>query len=450
MGEVQYDDTGVPERLRDPWPTIQIMLDPSLATQSAPPSGQSFFASSRNVGISGGNFYATQGHNISLTVNLNLGEGEASRLIAQAPRLDRQQTTITGQRGETDGRRLTEPGDVGGGAKEIVQTFQRASEVPRFVWDTLKANQVKANVVLPTLLKSLALERSGRMPGDHLWIVSYILPPHPHAQPQVRFVLSCTDNSVSRNPIFIFTPLPSKHLQYDKAIHSSIALLATELRKHQPDDRVYSVFAVDVVSSVWVHVWAHMTGIAAIKEPYKTVQLSYVTRSTFIQKDPPTTHELRPATREDIPEIVRLWHMSTDGNHPFALDQEGAFCEATALVESGQVWVYKLFDRGYPPRIVTIAAFARYSETVATLTKLYSDPEWCGRGYAGRLARAVCHELLKTKEKVATFVRYNCSDHHIFGRIGFVGIGINSPAPEDVETWFEIGFDPARVKLGCW
>ncbi|KAJ3488726.1 hypothetical protein NLJ89_g11586 [Agrocybe chaxingu] len=430
MSGLRYTDTGASESHGDPWPTIQIMLDPSLAAQSAPSSGQSFFASSRNVGISGGNFYATQGHNISLTVNLNR-EGEANRLIAQAHRLDGQQPIVTQQRGEIDARRPMQPRDVGSGTNEIVQTFRRASEIPRFVWDTLKANQVKSNTVLPCLLKSLALERSGRTPKDHLWIVSYTLASHPHTPPQVRFVLSCTGSSIGRNPIFIFTPLPSKHLQYDKAIHNSIALLATELRKHQPDDRVYSIFAVDIVSSVWVHVWTRMTGIAAVKEPYKTVQLSYVTRSTFVQKDPPATHELRRATREDIPEVVRLWHMS-DGCHPFTLDQEGTFREATALIESGQVWVYKLFDCGYPPRIVTIAAFARYSEKVATLTKLYTDPEW----------------LLKTKEKVATFVRYKSSAHHIYGRIGFVGIGINSPAPEDIETWFEIGFDPARVKLG--
>ncbi|CAA7260428.1 unnamed protein product [Cyclocybe aegerita] len=337
--------------------------------------------------------------------------------------------------------------------REFVQTFHQATKVPGFVWDSLNANQVNANHVLPVLLKCMALERSGRMSQGHLWIVNYTLA-HPHAKPQVRFVLACTDGNIGKYPIFIFTPIPYAYLQYDTGIHNSMALLANELRKNQPDERTYSVFAVDIATTAWVHVWTRLTRIGAVQEPYYHAKVSFLTRGTFIPRDlplpPDEAFELRPGTPQDINEIARLCYMFADESPPFRLNQQNAIREATQLVERGQVWVHKWMKRGCPPRIVSIVAFTRNSDRVATITKVYTDPECRGRKCAERLVRAVCYELLKTKEKVALFVGLTNKAAIVYSRVGFVGIGDHAAPVNGVDTWLEIGFDPAHVRLGHW
>lgn len=67
------------------------------------------------------------------------------------------------------------------------------------------------------------------------------------------------------------------------------------------------------------------------------------------------------------------------------MKEEGALEEAEGLIADECVWVLTL--EGRP---VTVVAFTRVSEKVATITKVYTEPFHRGGKLAERLVRAVC------------------------------------------------------------
>jgi len=121
-------------------------------------------------------------------------------------------------------------------------------------------------------------------------------------------------------------------------------------------------------------------------------------------------------------------------------------------VNNGLVWVHRIHKPGQSQsKIASIVAFTRNSESVATISKVYTSPDSRRLGCAERLVRCVCRHLLQTKENVVLYVAHdNPGAAKVYRRVGFLGLAKDGPAVEGVDPWMEIGFDRAKVQLGHW
>ena len=72
------------------------------------------------------------------------------------------------------------------------------------------------------------------------------------------------------------------------------------------------------------------------------------------------------------------------------MSKSGAEAEASLLIKKGQVWVHEICVPGQRAEIASIVAVTRTSDTVAGITKVYTNPRWRQRGCAERLVRHVC------------------------------------------------------------
>jgi hypothetical protein len=74
---------------------------------------------------------------------------------------------------------------------------------------------------------------------------------------------------------------------------------------------------------------------------------------------------------------------------------ESALKEATYLVNNGLVWVHRIRKSGQSQsEIASIVAFTRNSKSVATISKVFTSPNWRRHGCAERLVRRVCKEYV--------------------------------------------------------
>jgi hypothetical protein len=158
---------------------------------------------------------------------------------------------------------------------------------------------------------------------------------------------------------------------------------------------------------------------------------------------------------------------------PFVLTSDAAIEEATILVRKKQVWVHRVCQPGGTGgEIASIVAFTRNTDTVSTITKVYTNPKWRNRDCAERLIRHVCKQyvypvvrvvqansdhtsflisLLLTAESVVIYVaRDNPGLAKVLDRVGFIGLSPNSSSVDGVDAWLELGFDRTKVQLGHW
>jgi predicted GNAT family acetyltransferase len=78
---------------------------------------------------------------------------------------------------------------------------------------------------------------------------------------------------------------------------------------------------------------------------------------------------------------------------PFFLTPERAVEEATLLIRNRQLWVHLVRRNGDARQeIASIAAVTRTCNSVAAITKVYTNPNWRARGCAERLVRRVCKQ----------------------------------------------------------
>ncbi|KAK0486490.1 hypothetical protein IW261DRAFT_1582299 [Armillaria novae-zelandiae] len=317
--------------------------------------------------------------------------------------------------------------------------------VPLQGFVTLESDEANFNVIYPHALKCRAAELAGQPPKpEQVWIVYFACDP----EPRVQFVLSCTSTEMGKYPIFIATTLPTnKHsLEF---IQQPMFLLAKELRVHElvPVQRVYSIFAADAIAQHFATLWTGITGINHITQPYYAAKLTFCTKTTFRYRQattvPGSTYELRPAVSSDTEDIAKLCYGFASESEPFVLDEAGALKEATLLVQQKQVWTCS--------SVASIVVFTRNSDTLATITKVYTNPDYRRRGCAERLVRRVCKHLFMTKEKVALYVAHNNpAASKVYHRVGFAGLGDDGVVVDGVDAWTEIGFDRDHTELGHW
>ncbi|KAJ6631425.1 hypothetical protein B0H10DRAFT_2159751 [Mycena sp. CBHHK59/15] len=328
-------------------------------------------------------------------------------------------------------------------------TYRSASSLPVEVWDALKSNHQNSNVILPIALKSLAREKNMETAGrDQCWIAV-------RSYDTIDFVVSCTNGDIGAYPIFIFTTHPIHSLTSEFLLPRLIRL-AEALRAVVPINRVYSVFAPDAVARMFVEIWCSLTGVQGYQEPYYAAKLTYCNKRSFVNRQmttfPGLVYELRPAVESDLKSVASLCHQFAAESEPFVLTCEGAIKEAAILIRASQVWVHCI-RRADEVRddIASIVAFTRNSDSVATISKVFTNPAWRRRGCAERLVRRVCKHLLLTKQSVALYVAHN--NHgaaKVYHRVGFLGLADDAAPVQGVDSWLEIGLDRSKVELGHW
>ncbi|KAK7057720.1 N-acetyltransferase domain-containing protein [Favolaschia claudopus] len=329
-------------------------------------------------------------------------------------------------------------------------TYYSASSLPDNVWDALKSHPQNSNCLLPVALKSLPREqtRDVVLRREQCWIVVSSLG-------VVDFVLSVTNGDIGTYPIFIFTTHPIRDLTRD-FLFPRLQRLTEALRDAVPIERVYSVFAPDVVSHMFAELWGSLTGVQWYKDPYYHANLTYCTKKSFINRQttsfPGLVYELRPAVESDLEAVASLCYQFAADSEPFVLSHEAAIKEAALLIQNKQVWVHgiRLADDVHDD-IASIVAFTRNSEHVATISKVFTNPAWRRRGCAERLVRRVCKHLLANKNSVALYVAHsNPAARLVYHRVGFLGLTDGDAPVEGVDSWLEIGFDHNKVELGHW
>ncbi|KAJ7496685.1 hypothetical protein FB451DRAFT_1208378 [Mycena latifolia] len=328
-------------------------------------------------------------------------------------------------------------------------TYGSASSLPTEVWDALESHPQNANCILPIVLKSLARERNHEPTGrDQCWIVV-------HSLGAIDFILSVTNGDIGTYPVFVFTTHPIHHLTPDFLLPRLIRL-AEALRDAVPVKRAYSFFAPDIVTKMLVEIWCSLTGVQGYREPYYHAKLTYCTKRSFINRQmttfPGLMYELRPAVESDLEGVASLCYQFAADSEPFVLTHEGAIKEAATLIRNNQIWVHgirRVGDLG--DDIASIVAFTRNSDTVATISKVFTNPTWRRRGCAERLVRRVCKHLLATKQSIALYVAHNNPGAiHVYAKVGFLGLVDGAAPVEGVDSWLELGLDRSKIELGHW
>ncbi|KAH8111899.1 hypothetical protein DFH11DRAFT_1690153 [Phellopilus nigrolimitatus] len=296
--------------------------------------------------------------------------------------------------------------------------YDSALRIPGTVLETLKRDP-RSNILFAKLEK---YRTNGHRPQqDEFWIVcSTSCSSSGSSQPSVDFVLACTDGVIGKYPIFIYGTRFTDELT-DEYLDLRMRIMARELTDAVDSRRVYSIFAVERVAMSFARYWTSCTGIRVVKEPYYAAKFSYCTeplldRAALADR----SVNMRPADEHDTHQVARLCH-------GFAADS---------------LWVLKA-QQAHGWVVACIVALTRANATVTAITKVYTPPEFRGRGYAHRLVREVCNDLFtrKHKQHVVLYVGHTNSAAKVYNRVGFTKM---------VESWLELGFDRTKVDLGHW
>ncbi|KAJ7072864.1 hypothetical protein C8F01DRAFT_1105519 [Mycena amicta] len=333
--------------------------------------------------------------------------------------------------------------------KPYAMVYYSAGEFSANVWNALRADPLASNVILPIALKQLTRQTDASK-RDQCWIVV-------HSFGQVDFVLSVTNGDNGTYPVFIYTPHPTHQRTLD-FIQPRLLCLAQTLRASVSIKRVYSVFAPDAIAREFVDIWTALTGVQQEPDPYYHAMFSYCTRRSLVPPRqatmiPGLVLELRPAVEKDANAVASLCYQFAADSAPFVLTEEKALLEARKLIQQQQVWVHTIRHVQDPvcnEEVASIAAYTRTSETVATITKVFTNPNWRRKGCAERLVRRVTKHLLATKQHVALYVGHDNSARFVYHKVGFRGLANDSASFEGVESWIELGLDQSKVEIGHW
>ncbi|KAI0756749.1 hypothetical protein C8Q80DRAFT_1215594 [Daedaleopsis nitida] len=334
----------------------------------------------------------------------------------------------------------------------ILTTVRNAKDLPPNVWDAFEKSPYCSNIMHAHAMTAASSSSSTEGAKD-IWIVGWDVPHSKPTCPQVIFVLSCTTHPLGPYPIFLFTPLMTTDLVQD-FVRPRILTMVRALRTIVPPERVFSVFAVDILAHTFADMWTAESGIQLANNPvYYHASLMYCDRRTLQVRQlphiPHTITVLRPAVPADTKNAATLCHGFAQVSAPFALSFGNAFREAHMLIQKRQLWVHEVQNAGEEPAVASIVAVTRVTDSVAGITKVFTSPQWRSRGCAERLVRHVCQHLLRTKVAVVLYVAHNnLAAATAYGRVGFVGFSPDKSG--EVQSWKELGFDRSRVRLGHW
>ncbi|KAG6841780.1 hypothetical protein C0991_007109 [Blastosporella zonata] len=264
-----------------------------------------------------------------------------------------------------------------------IAVFRSARSLPQNVWNAFKFNPRDYNIIYSHALK--ALHDSHESTDEQVWIVCT-------TGDSLDFVLSCTNHAMGTYPIFITAVHPTSDLTFQFVI-PRVHILARALHESVGVERVYSVFAIDMVSRTFADTWSKMTEIGVYVEPYYAAKFTFCTRHSLKARQftvfPGLSYELRLAVPADTLSVAKLCHGFAAEAKPFVLTIEQAVKEAMLLISNNQLWVHTIQVGDRSPEIASIVAVTRESASIAAITKVFTNPDWRSRRCAERLVRKV-------------------------------------------------------------
>ncbi|GJE99638.1 hypothetical protein PsYK624_159090 [Phanerochaete sordida] len=338
------------------------------------------------------------------------------------------------------------------GADFSIDVYTSSSDLPSLVWDTFRRHPCDSNIIFPHAEQSREQERRGE-PSSGIWITCTTS--ERFDAPTVDFVLSCTEGSLGRYPVFIFTTLSSAEHDREPA-RRRLRALARALAQNVRPERVFSVFAPEQITRTFATLWTGEVGVGLDLDPaYYAAKFTQCTAQSFRPRShsvlPGVSYDLRLARDDDAVRCAELCYGFAQESEPFLLSAEDALREAKLMISKAQLWVHEIAEPGKAPEIASIVAVTRTSDSVAAITKVYTNPRWRQRRCAERLVRRVCKHLLKSKEKVVLYVAHNNpAAAKVYDRVGFLGLSPGSAPVLGVDSWLELGFDRNLVTLGHW
>jgi predicted GNAT family acetyltransferase len=132
-----------------------------------------------------------------------------------------------------------------------------------------------------------------------------------------------------------------------------------------------------------------------VVDPYYAATHTYCTRETLSEDrfgPLPSNHELRLADMTDIQRAAELCYGFASGSEPFVLSREDAFAEARGMIQARQLFVYNITMPNGSLETSSIVCVTRTSGSVSAITKVFTNPNHRGKGYAERLVRFVCQQ----------------------------------------------------------
>ncbi|TFY55248.1 hypothetical protein EVG20_g9390 [Dentipellis fragilis] len=302
-----------------------------------------------------------------------------------------------------------------------VKVYRHPSAFPQQVWDALSQNEQAANVMLPHATKAKVAGAN----DSQLWMTCSTFR-SARDDPDLDLILSCTEGPLGSYPVFIIPTAPFHDL-HDEYLYPRLELLISRILLEIPQERIFSVFAPEPISIAFTKLWSCRTGVGYYEEPYYAAQLTYCTSETFVDRRatmfPDVVYVPRKATEEDVASVAPLCQGFAETSAPFLLNDKRARKEAKYLIRSGFLWVLEATRPGEAPELASIVAVTRQSATVAGITKVFTNPRWRKRGCAERLVRAVCKELLRSKQSIVLYCAHNnAAAAGVYHRVGFVGL----------------------------
>ncbi|KAH9898142.1 hypothetical protein C8Q73DRAFT_641505 [Cubamyces lactineus] len=332
----------------------------------------------------------------------------------------------------------------------LVSVFRHPAHFPSSVWDCLATQPCRSNIIYAHAVKLAAAAPNTSL--DHstdLWIVGWVSEPGS----TVAFVVACTAGPIAPYPVFIFTPLPFSTLKSGLVQQHMKSIIHT-LRLHIRPERLFSVFSTDCVADAFAAAWAKETGVqlANPSAVYYHAKLMFCNAATLKAGRQNVVADgaarMRPAVVADTEKLARLCHGFAAVSEPFVLTPAQAHQEADIMIQNRQAWVCAVERPGQATELACVVAVTRSTNTVSAITKVYTDPNWRGYGFAERLVRHVCESLLRVKESVVLYVAHNNpAAEKVYRRVGFADT--TDPAGA-IESWKEVGFDRNAVQLGHW
>ena len=186
-----------------------------------------------------------------------------------------------------------------------VTTYSVPSEVPGYILDTLRAHSRSANIVLAHLEKARGEERAGnRVTPNQFWLACVTT--DPTGSRSLDLFLSCVQGPIGPYPACIFTTLTG--LTATDYIRIRLANMASELSNVVPKERVYAVFAPDIISECFANEWSRLVGVPLDSDPvYYHAWFAFCTRESLKPSTQPRLLcQLRLACHTDIPFVAEL------------------------------------------------------------------------------------------------------------------------------------------------
>jgi hypothetical protein len=190
--------------------------------------------------------------------------------------------------------------------------YRNAGEIPSHVIQLMHRDARRANIILPTIIKSRT-NTQGNSSKANLWVVSSSL--CSNGDYQVDFVTAVTEGLIGSYPLFIYHARPA-----DALTTSFLEVRMSKLAQALLDagvtlQRVFSIFAAAPVTGSFVEAWTQLTGVhihsdgGANSHNYYSAFLTYCDRQSLARipkAESNSRYVTRIATMNDLEAVADL------------------------------------------------------------------------------------------------------------------------------------------------